>query len=192
MNRLLQLLICATGVVLCQCSHSEKKKSKPSELSLAQRAMRKPDATERSQFEKYLSPSKDGKSGTAAHYQKQTHQSKSFSGGDSYAEQKPFKAGQSWFGKSKVQGMDTTYALGDQQAAGLGGTFKAGASNLGSKQDRAGDSTFRSSNDAFKAGSALTRSKRTGKAPLIIETIETQSIKKSAYTEDEVKRLLNR
>jgi hypothetical protein len=52
---------------------------------------------------------------------------------------------------------------------------------------------FSGADGAFKTRSALTRSQNIGRAPNIIENYNDRGGgKKSAYTEDEVKRLLNR
>lgn len=142
-------------------------------------------------MKKYVSgTSSKGKAG--AHFQKQMHNSKNFNGGNSYAGQKQFKTGQSWFGKSKAPGMDMTYALGDHQSHMGRSTFKTDTSRWGSQTARESNSTFSGGDNMFKTGSALTRSRAQGKAPHIIETIETTSMKKAAYSEDEVKRLLGR
>lgn len=195
MNQPVRLLICVSaGLVLCQCSSTEKKKTKDkSEMSLSQRAMAKPDDKQRSSFEKYITDPKMAKGSSAgAYFQKQVHHSKSFNGGDAYAGQKQFKANQSRFGKSQARGADMTYALGDKQPSGMKDSFKTDASKFGSQQAREAGSAFNGGDNIFKTGSALTRSKGTPKAPLIIENLDAVSSKKSAYSEDEVKRLLNR
>jgi hypothetical protein len=195
MNRFFQLLICLpAAVVLCQCSSGEKKAAKKdtANMSLAQRSMLKPDANQRSSFEKYIT-SPQSKSNAGAYFQKQMHQSKSFNGGQSYAGQKQFKTDESRFGKSKAQNMDMTYALGDKRASGTSGAFKTESSRFAGKQARESGSAFSGADNVFKAGSALTRSKGTPKAPLIIENYNDRGGgKASAYTEDEVKKLLNR
>lgn len=193
MNQPVRLLICiSAGLVLCQCSSTEKKKKDKSEMSLAQRAMAKPDDKQRSSFEKYITDPKAGKGGAGAYFQKQMHHSKSFNGGDAYAGQKQFKADQSRFGKSRSQSADMTYALGDKQPSGMNSAFKADASRFGSQQAREGGSAFNGGDNIFKTGSALTRSKGTPQAPKIIENFNDRGGKASAYTEDEVKKLLNR
>lgn len=195
MNRFFQLIICLlAAVVLCQCSSSKKtvKKKDTSSMSLAQRSMLKPDANQRSSFEKYITDPKMSKGNAGTYFQKQTHHSKGFNGGDSYAGQKQFKTDQSWFGKSKAKNMDMTYSLGDKQASGMKGAFKTDVSRFGSQQAREGSSTFSGANNMFQTGSALSRSKGTPKAPLIIENYNDKGGKASAYTEDEVRKLLNR
>ncbi|MDZ4402976.1 hypothetical protein [Prosthecobacter sp.] len=194
MNQPVRLLICVSaGLVLCQCSSTKKKNIAPSEMKLSQRAMLKPDASQRSSFEKYITDPKTAKGGSAgAYFQKQMHHSKSFNGGDAYAGQKQFKTNQSGFGKSQARGADMTYALGDKQPSGMDGAFKTSQSRLGGQQSRDGGSTFNSGDNIFKTGSALTRSKGTPEAPLIIENYGDKGGKKSAYSEDEVKKLLNR
>lgn len=195
MNLLFRVLLCMTAAAaLCQCSSSKKKKkSKSSELSLAQRATAKPDMQKRSSFEKSLnSNSKSAKGSAGSFYQKQMHLSKEFTGGNKYAGQKQFKTSQSWFGKSKALSKDTTYALGEKQASGMSGKFKTGDSRYSDMQAREGSSAFSGSKSLVKTNSALTRSLSVGKGPKIIENIEANSTKKSAYTEDEVKTLLGR
>ncbi len=193
MNHFARILICLSAVVvLCQCSSTEKKTTSPAEQTLVQRAMAKPDDKKRSQFEKYIGGSGHGPQGSAGTYfQKQTHHSKNFSGGNSFAGQKQFKTGQSWFSKSKAPGMDQTYALGNKTPSGLNGQFKADQSRFGGMQSRDGGSAFKGA-DSFKTGSALTRSKSIGKPPNIIENYNDMGGKKSAYSEDEVRKLLNR
>lgn len=196
MNRSLQLLIClSAAVVLCQCSSSEKKGKNLAEMTLRERTDLKPDnsmLSQRSSFEKYITDPKMSKGNAGTYFQKQTHHSKSFNGGDSYAGQKQFKTDQSWFGKSKAKNMDMTYSLGDKQAPGMKSSFKTDVSRFGSQQAREGSSTFSGANNMFQTGSALSRSKGTPKAPLIIENYNDKGGKTSAYTEDEVRKLLNR
>ena len=193
MNHFAQILIClSVAMVMCQCSSAKKKTTSPTEQTLVQRALAKPDDKKRSQFEKYIGGSGHGPQGSAGTYfQKQTHHSKSFSGNNSLAGQKQFKTGQSWFGKSKATSMDQTYALGDKKPSGLNGQFKTDQSRFGGMQSRDGSSAFKGA-DSFKTGSALTRSKSIGKPPNIIENYNDTGGKKSAYSEDEVRKLLNR
>ncbi len=181
-----------TGIILCQCvgGGSDGEKVSP-QMTLQERVTSKPDMSKRSQFEKYFTSS-NSKNGIGSHYQKQTHHSGSYVGAGGYAGLKEFKTGVSHFGKSKAQGLNMTYALGDKKAAGVSGSFKTDASRLGSKQAREGRSTFSGGDDVFKTRSALPRSQRTGREPLIIENIDAVTTKKSAYSEAEVKRLLGR
>lgn len=194
MNPPMRLLIClSAGVVLCQCSGPEKKKSDPSELSLVKRTTSGVDLSKRSSFEKYMSDPKLSKGSAGSYFQKQAHHAKNFNGGNSYAGQKQFKTSQSLFGKSKATGLDMTYALGDKQAGGMNDSFKTDASRLGSQQAREGSSFFSGADSSFKTGSALTRSRSIGRAPHIIENYNDRGGgKKSAYSEDEVRKLLNR
>ncbi len=189
----LLLSLCA-ALALCQCSTKTEKPKSTSEMTLQQRATLKPNQNQRSQFEKYITGSKGMKGSAGNYYQKQMHHSKSFGGGNSYAGQKQFKAGQSWFGKSKASGMDMTYALGDHQSSMGRTAFKADASRMGRQEAREAGSAFNGGGNIFKTGSALTRAEGMPEAPLIIEDRSqgSSSGKKAAYTEDEVKKLLGR
>lgn len=193
MNSALRLLIClSTGAVLCQCSSTEKKKPDPAEQTLAKRTTAGVDMNKRSRYEKYMNDPKLSNGSAGSYFQKQTHHSKSFNGGNSYSGQKEFKTSQSLYGKSKAN-FDMTYALGDKQALGKNSTFKADESRFGTQKAREGDSLFSGADNEFKTGSALTRSKSTGKAPKIIENYNDKGEgKKSAYSEEEVRKLLNR
>jgi len=184
--------VCAV-IILCQCSGGVKKPAKKdtSGMSLAQRSMLKPDENQRSQFEKFITnPSSKGNAGS--YFQKQRHHSKNFNSGNSYAGQKQFKTDQSWFGRSKNKSADMTYSLGDKQAAGVDGKFKTNRSRLGDKQAGENGSIFSDADSVFKTDSALPRSQRTARKPLIIENYNDKGGKPGAYTEDEVKKLLNR
>lgn len=194
MNSATRLLICfSTGVLLCQCISTEKKKSDPSDQSLIKRTTSGMDMSKRSSYEKYMSDPKLNKSSAGSFFQKQTHHSKSFSGTDSYSGQKQFKTGQSIFGKSKAKGLDMTYVLGDKRAGGTKNSFKTATSRFGSQQAHESKSMFGKDDNAFKTGSALTRRQSTGKAPHIIENYNDRGGgKKSAYSEDEVRKLLGR
>ena len=194
MNLPMRLLIClSAGAVLCQCSSTEKKKKvDPSEQSLMKRTTSGTDMSKRSSYEKYMTDPKLSKGGAGSYFSKQSHHAKSFNGGNSYAGQKQFKTGQSAFGK-KAAGFDMTYALGDKQAGGTKNAFKADVSRFGSQQAREGSAVFNGADNQFNTGSALTRSKSFGKAPKIIENYNDRGGgKKSAYSEDEVRKLLNR
>ena len=195
MNATMRLLIClSAGVVLCQCiSTKKKKKVDPSEQSLQTRTTSGMDMTKRSKYEKFMNDPKLTNGSAGSHFQKQMHQSKNFNGGDSYTGQKQFKTSESLYGKSKAKNFDMTYALGDKQALNKNNNFKAAESRFGSQKAREGDSLFSGADNQFKTGSALTRSKSFGKAPKIIENYNDRGEgKKSAYSEDEVRKLLNR
>jgi hypothetical protein len=195
MNSPTRLLICfSAGVVLCQCSTTtEKKKADPSEQSLVKRTTSGMDLSKRSSFEKYMSDPKLSKGSAGSFFQKQSHHAKNFNGGDSYAGQKQFKTSQSLFGRSKTKDLNMTYALGDKQAGGTKNSFKADVSRFGSQQAREGNSVFSGADAQFKTGLALPRSKGIGKGPQIIENYNDRGGgKKSAYSEDEVRKLLNR
>ncbi len=190
----MRLLIClSAGVVLCQCSGPEKKKTDPAEQSLVKRTTSGVDLNKRSSFEKYMTDPKLSSKGSAgSFFSKQTHNAKSFNGGNSYAGQKQFKTSQSLFGKSKANGFDMTYALGDKQATRKNSGFKTDVSRFGSQQAREGNSFFSGADQNFKTGLALPRSKGIGKGPKIIENYNDRGGKTSAYSEDEVRKLLNR
>ncbi|WP_395747905.1 hypothetical protein [Prosthecobacter sp.] len=188
------LLSLSAGLLMCQCSSTdgEKKEVDRSSMKLEQRAMLKPNENQRSSFEKYLTDPKLAKGSAGMFFQKQTHHSQGFNGAGMYAGQKQFKTNQSLFSK-KATGFDMTYALGDKLAGGTKGSFKTDASQFGSQQAREGKSFFSGSDQNFKAGMALPRSKAIGRAPKIIENYNDRGDgKKSAYTEDEVRKLLNR
>ncbi|MDB6007589.1 MAG: hypothetical protein JWR15_4576 [Prosthecobacter sp.] len=193
MNSPMRLLLCLTaGAVLCQCSSTEKKKADPSEQSLMKRTTSGMDMSKRSSYEKYMNDPKLTKGSAGSYFSKQSHHAKSFSGGNSYAGQKQFKTSQSLYSK-KAGGFDMTYALGDKQAGGTRNNFKAGTSRFGSQQAREGSSVFSGADNQFKTGLALPRSKGIGKGPHIIENYNDRGGgKKSAYSEDEVRKLLNR
>lgn len=196
MNHTARLLLClSAGAMLCQCASKKKTRTKNvAEMTLQERTSRKQNdamLNERSQFEKYITDPKDGKGGTGTYFQRQVHQSKGFSGADSYAGQKQFKADQSRFGKARSSAADLTYSLGGKQADT--NRFKAEQSRLGGMQSRDANAGFGGSGDIFATGSALTRAKGTPKAPLIIENYnDRKDNKKSAYTEEQVRSLLNR
>lgn len=193
MSKIIRLILCGfVATALSQCSSGEDESSESTGLSLQQRSTRKPDTNHRSQFEKYIGGSgKDGL-GTASWYQKQAHHSKSFNGGNTYAGQKQFNTKSSWFGRSKSQSADRTYALGDKASSAGKNAFKTSPSNFGSIQARESGTVFSPGGNAFKSGSALTRSERTPRMPTIIDNVGTSSAKSGAYSEDEVKRLLGR
>jgi len=194
MNLTVRLLIClGASVLLCQCSGPKKKKVNAAELPLEKRATMGADPNRRSQFEKYMNDPKLAKGSAGAHFQNHMYNSKSVKGGKSYAGQKEFKTSQTLFGKSKTKGFDMTYVLGDKKAVGMDHKFKTDASRLGDQQAREGKSVFSGADNVFKTGSALTRSKSMGKEPHIIENYNDKGNgKKSAYSEDEVRKILNR
>lgn len=195
MIRSLQPFICFTvSLALSQCSSGDKKEEKKdyAGMTLAQRSMQKPDQSRRSTYEKYITNSRS-RGNAGSHFQKQMHHSKSFNGGDSYAGLKQFKTSQSWFSRSKSRSSDMTYSLGGKQAVESKGSFDTQASRFAGQSAREGSSMFRDGGNVFETGSALTRDERRVRKPLIIENYNDRAEgKKSAYTEDEVKKLLNR
>ena len=194
MNPTVRLLLClCAGIALCQCSSPEKKTVDQADLPLEKRTTSGVDLNKRSQFEKYMNDPKLTKGSAGSHFQNQSHHAKGFNGANSYAGQKEFKTSQSWFGNSKPKGVNMMYVLGDKQALNKSNSFKTEVSRFGSQQAREGSATFTGADNAFKTDSALTRSQRIGKAPNIIENYNDKGGgKKSAYSEDEVRKLLNR
>jgi len=194
MNLTVRLLIClSAAVLLCHCSGTEKKNVNTADLSLEKRTTMGVDMNKRSQFEKYMNDPKLAKGSAGSHFQSQKYNAKSFNGGNSYAGMKQFKTRQTQFGKSKTKGFDMTYALGDKQAGGMNHNFKTDVSQFSNQQAREGKSIFSGADNTFKTGSALTRSKSIGKPPHIIENYNDKGNgKKSAYSEEEVRKLLNR
>jgi hypothetical protein len=195
MNLTVRLLIClGASVLLCQCSSTKKKKVNTAELPLEKRATMGVDMNKRSHFEKYMGDPKLAKGSAGSYFQKQSYHSTSLKGGKSYiGGQKEFKTSQTLFGKSKTKGLDMTYALGDKKALGIDHKFKTDASQFSNQQAREGKSVFSGADNVFKTRSALTRSKSTGKEPHIIENYNDKGNgKKSAYSEDEVRKILNR
>jgi hypothetical protein len=194
MNSAARFLICfSAGIVLCQCTGPKEKKVDSTEQTLEKRTTSGMDLTKRSRYEKSISDSKLTGNNAGSYFQKQTHHSKSFIGADSYAGQKQFKTNQSIFGKSKAKGLDMTYALGNKHAGGAKNSFKTETSRFDSQQARESKSMFGGGDNSFKTGSALTRRKSIGKPPHIIENYNDRGGgKKSAYTEDEVRKLMGR
>jgi hypothetical protein len=194
MNLTVRFLIClGASLLLCQCSSPKKKKVNPAELSLEKRATMGADANRRSHFEKYMNDPKLAKGSAGSYFQKQSYHAATLKGGKSYTGLKEFKTSQTFFGKPKTKGFDMTYVLGDKKALGMDHKFKTDASRLGDQQAREGKSVFSGADNVFKTGSALTRSKSVGKEPHIIENYNDKGNgKKSAYSEDEVLKLLNR
>lgn len=194
MNPPLPLLLCFfISAALCQCSSDGEKTAKKdyASMSLAQRSMQKPDMNRRSHFEKSITNS-SSKNGAGSYFQHQAATAGSFAGVGSFAGQKAFKAKESRFGKTTARGLDLTYALGDMKASESGSQFDTEASKLGTMQAREGRAKFSGADDEFKTRHALPGSKRKGKEPTIIETIEATPTKKGAYSEEEVRKLLNR
>ncbi len=193
MNLPARLLIClGAGAVLCQCTGPKKKKADATEQTLVKRTTSGMDMSKRSSFEKYMTDPKLAGGSAGSYFSKQSHHAKSFNGGNSYAGQKQFKTSQSLFSK-KATGFDMTYALGDKRAGGTKNSFKTDSSRFGSQQAREGNSFFGGADQTFKTGLALPRSKGIGKGPKIIENYNDRGGgKKSAYSEDEVRKLLNR
>ena len=178
---------------MCQCTTSKKKKPDPVDLPLEKRTTQGVDMNKRSRYEKYMNDPKLANGSAGSYFQKQSHHAKSFGGANAYAGQKQFKTSQSLFGKSKASGTNMTYILGTKQASGMNNSFKADVSRFGNQQARESGSTFGGADRQFDTGSALTRSKSVGKAPKIIENYNDKGGgKKSAYSEEEVRKLLNR
>lgn len=195
MNRHLLTALGLSVVVLCSCAGGSGKK-KPSksldEVSLGQRLNGKPDMNQRSQYEKYISNATDGRGKAGTQFQKEMFRSSTFQGKQAGGFDNSFKTKQSAVSRWKFWARDNSFSQAGKGSNIASKTFDAGGDSTASKAAPEGAMTFSGADNQFGTKSALTRSERVGRLPNIIETIDTTSTKNSSYTEDEVKRLMNR
>ncbi len=197
MNRHLVTAICLSALSICSCV-SETKKKKPSsksldEVKLSERLGKKPDQNSRSHYEKYL-PSATGGRGTAGtQFQKQMHRSAAFHGTNTRATglDGKYKTNQSAFSRWKFWGQKGQFAEAGKSNTGTSKVFTPGTGGFNAaKAAREGGQAFSGATDTFGAKSAL--SNRDGLTTLpnakSIDSISTNN----SYSEDEVKKLLNR
>ncbi|MBL9130788.1 MAG: hypothetical protein JNG86_06290 [Verrucomicrobiaceae bacterium] len=190
MNRLVAIITCLTAGCLCSCAGGEgKKKSKPlDEVKLGQR-LNKPDTSQRSHYEKFMSKSVDGRGSAGMQFQNQMFRTSKVAGlNEASGMGGQYKTKESMFSRLKFWDKST---FKTDQAGGIaskafdtGDAFKTGEAGEGSK-------IFSGADDVFGTKQALSRSDRVGQAPKIIEN-RSNSGTTGSYTEDEVKRILNR
>lgn len=192
MNRTVQIILCICMTVLCSCKSPQKKKD-PIDQKLGERLNpnKKDILGMRSRYEKFMNTSMDGRGTTAAHYQKQMHHDKSFNANKQFKTSDSFKTKESPISKWKFWGKDSTFAGADKASNIANKTFDAGANRDASKMASDGSATFSGADNVFGTKSALTRSQQTARAPHIIDD-PMSNPKGGAYSESEVKRLMNR
>ena len=150
------------------------------------------DKNLRSPYEKAAtSVLSQGKNGSAGWFGRQKHGAHDFNGVKSFTADE-FKAktfsdadDKNWMGKQALSERDKVPAFADN-------TFGTRKSSFANDQTRDASQTSRFGNDAFKTtmNREAAKSQKKNQGPLIIELPEQSE--GSAYTEDEVKKLLGR
>ena len=195
MNRLLFTALCLTAAALCSCASGDKKKSSSKsldEVKLSERMGRKPDADSRSHYEKYLPSAMGGKGSAGSQFQKQVHRSATFAGTNNQAKgfEGSHKTKQSTIGRLKFWGKNSAFAEAGKTSSGTSKTFDPGAGSFNTAKSASGaGKVFSGASDSFGTKSALSGDTRTTLPNAkSIDSISTTN----SYSEDEVKKLLNR
>lgn len=196
MNRFLFTALCLTAAALCSCASGDKKKPSSKsldEIKLSERMGRKPDANSRSHYEKYLPSSMGGKGTAGSQFQKQVHRSAAFAGTNNQAKgfEGSHKTNQSTFGRLKFWGKNSTFAEAGKTSSGTSKTFDPGAGSFNtSKSASESGQVFSGATNSFGTKSAISDGERITSLPNAksIDSISTTN----SYSEDEVKKLLNR
>lgn len=198
MTRLFTAIALCAALCSCTSERTVKKSSKPaSEQTLGQR-LNQPDTSRRSQYEKYMATSKDGRGTGGMQFQKQMFNSSAFSGSKHVAGisnatgmNGQYKTQPSMFSRLKFWGNNSAFKGSNQTNSAATQMFNgAGAFKTGSARE--GSMNFSGAGDVFETNPALTRNDRIGRAPKIIENFGGTSTSGAGYSESEVKQLLNR
>lgn len=171
----------------CGSGKSKKKKDLMGQ-TLGQRLDR-PDLSRSSPYQKYMNNASNGRN-IAAKWQKHSHHQTTFGKADQVQGLNQFKTSEAGGLGSSKDGQAAFSGAGEASWLSRQG-FDTSTNRDGSKISRDGAGFFREGRRAFGADAALPSSQRMGREPKIIENRAMDS-SGSAYSEDEVKRLLGR
>ena len=198
MNRHLVTAICLSALALCSCESGEKTKKKPSsksldEVKLSERLGRKPDQDNRSHYEKYLPSATGGRGSAGTQFQKQMYKSATIHGTNTQATglDGKYKTNQSAFSRWKFWGQKGKFAEAGKSSSATSKVFDPGTGGFdAAKAAREGSQEFSGASNTFGTKSALSDRDRLTTLPNAksIDSISTTN----SYSEDEVKKLLNR
>ncbi len=176
---------------LAACSSGDKKTTgqKPMTDSMAGRVMNT-DINKRSSFESSLVRRN---SGMGKHLQQRGFKAKDYAGNTSYKVPKTLK-------QQSFSGADDRSRMGRQEFSGshqqnrfADDNFSTAAAREAGTSARQQEQVFRESNDGFKTGQVrdAARSQADNKRPLIVKP-KGETHDATAYSEDEIRRLVNR
>lgn len=190
MNRSpLLALIIPLALMLAACGSGKSKKKKDLMGQTLGQRLDRPDTSRSSHYQKYMSNSSNGRNITAK-WQKQSHHQTAFGGANRVKGLNHFKTSEAGGLSSSKDGKAVFSGAGQASWLSRQG-FETSTSRDGSKMSREGSGFFRDGSRVFGADAALPSSQRMGREPKIIENRAMDSTG-SAYSEDEVRRLLGR
>lgn len=181
--------LCLGLLAACSSGGKPSAAQRPMSESMEKRLMRW-DMNKRSSFESSLVRNQ---SGMGKHLQQRGFHAKDYKGNTAYRVPKTLK-------QDSFSGADDRSRLASQTFSGAGQknrlakeTYSTPAAREDGSQARQQNAVFRESNDVFKTGEVrdAARSQAENKRPLIIKN-ETESTDAAAYSEDEIRRLVNR
>lgn len=197
------LMPCLLGSCGSGSSSSRSSRKSLADMSMSERRSRSMKALQegsnstnpeyRSRYDKAAqSVLSQGKRGSAAWFSRQKHSAHDFNGVKTFSTGNEFSTktfsgadNQSWMGRQQLSERDKVPSFADNQ-------FNTQESNFANGKSSFADKTFSMGDEVFKTtmNQAATKSQKKNKLPQIIELPE--QAQGSAYTEDQVKKLLGR
>lgn len=186
----LTLIATAFVALAASCSSSSKKPKKEfgptfkDRMSSLDRVIKKSDFSQRSSFEKQMATTLDTKKKfkESTFQAKESHEGKKVASTATYKTKEFADAGKSSSTATKeYKGADEKSRMGDEK-------FRTQDSRMANQQSRDGSKTYAKGDQAFRTGEnrAGTKAIEKNKKPKIVQE------DKPTYTEDEVKRALNK
>lgn len=196
-----RLLTLAASLLLCACSSSDPQTADNDSTQgrLMRASLAKPDRGVRSSFERQRQTTGQ-KSSIASFFQRKSVKGDSFTGSKAFHSGSDFKAGQfSQAGKKSSAGDDTFSRAGqrfgqaDQSPAEAGKSFATSSSRFQNQTAAQEGDAFSDATDRFSTSPVrdALKSQQKNERPKIIPNPARQE-GKTAYSEDEVKRMVNR
>lgn len=196
-----RLLTLAASTLLCACSSSDPQSAdnESTQGRLMRASLAKEDRSLRSSFERQRQTTGQ-KSSIASFFQRKSVKNGSFTGSKAFHSGRDFKAGQfTQSGKKSAAGDDAfsragqRFSQADQSPAEAGKSFSTSASRYQSQTATQEGDTFTDASDRFATSPVrdALKSQQKNERPKVTPNPARQE-GKTAYSEDEVKRMVNR
>ncbi|MEQ1749757.1 MAG: hypothetical protein ABL974_10070 [Prosthecobacter sp.] len=188
------IALIACLLVGCSSSKSSKRQDvsgQPMSKRIANSMKRMNDPNDRSQFDKSMQATFGKKKGSASWFSRQKYGARDYNGVKSFGTS-PFKTGEFAEGDNKSAMGRQNFAERDKTPAYGDDSFRTGTSPFADKSMRDGTKSFSGADDIFKTrpDSRISKSAAKDNMPKFIELDDKG--RGSAYSEDEVRRLLGR
>lgn len=188
------LLLASLSLISCAGTHKEAAPPLMSQ-KMAKRFTSKPDPNKRSIYDKDMKASLDAKKGGTAFLSRQKYGTKKYTGSKEFKSHTPdYKTKEFTSGKDKTHMGEKKFTQADKKPSYADQSFNTKKSWFGKRTAHDGSKTFHDSTDVFKtsANHAALKSQEKNKRPQIIELENKKGDGQSAYSEEQVKKLIGR